>query len=89
MISRIFGKDDRTAKAIAKDRLRVVLMHDRSALPAPVMEELRDEMFKLLSRYFDIDESASVQLENYDDAVALVANVPIRRTRWKNTGTGA
>lgn len=81
LINRIFGKDERTPKAMARDRLRVVLMHDRAALPAPVMEELRREMFQLLSRYFDIDDTASVTLEDSDDAVALVANVPIRRTR--------
>ncbi|MBC8101191.1 MAG: cell division topological specificity factor MinE [Cytophagales bacterium] len=80
-INKIFGKDDKTAKAVAKDRLRVVLMHDRAAIPAPVMEELRRELMAVLSKYVDIDETASVTLEDYEDAVALVANVPIRRNR--------
>jgi len=88
LINRIFGKDDKTPKAIAKDRLRVVIVQDRAAVPAPVMEELRREMLQLLSKYFDIDETASVALEDSDDAVALVANVPIRRARQFTASNG-
>jgi len=88
LINRIFGKDDKTPKAIAKDRLRVVIVQDRAAVPAPVMEELRREMLQLLSKYFDIDETASVSLEDSDDAVALVANVPIRRARQFTASNG-
>ena len=31
---RLFGKNEKSAKSIAKDRLRLVLMHDRADIPA-------------------------------------------------------
>jgi cell division topological specificity factor len=89
LINRIFGKDDKTPKAIAKDRLRVVLVHDRAAVPAPVMEALRSDLIQTLSKYFEIDDTFSVALEDSDDAVALVANVPIRRARQFPSPNGA
>ena len=40
-IERLFGKTEKSAKSIAKDRLRLVLMHDRADIPAPMMEAMR------------------------------------------------
>lgn len=84
LISRLFGKNEKTAQSVAKDRLRLVLMHDRADIPAPVMEEIRRDIMLVLSKHLDIDENAlEVSLERADNAVALVANIPIRRI---NTG---
>ena len=40
-IERLFGKSEKSARTIAKDRLRLVLMHDRADIPAPMMEQMR------------------------------------------------
>jgi cell division topological specificity factor len=82
LIDRIFGKPDKSAKAVAKDRLRLVLMHDRADIPAPMMEAMRKDLMLVLSKYVEIDEQAlDVSLDRVDDSVALVANIPIRRVR--------
>ena len=82
LIDRIFGKPDKSAKSVAKDRLRLVLMHDRADIPAPMMEAMRAEIMQVCSKYFEIDERAlEVSLDRADDSVALVANIPIRRVR--------
>lgn len=83
LIERIFGKKEDTAKNIAKDRLRLVLMHDRADIPAPMMEEMRRELLLVLSKYVEIDEmELDVTLDRGEDnAVALIANIPIRRVR--------
>jgi len=79
-IERLFGKNEKSVKSIAKDRLRLVLMHDRADIPAPMMEDMRREILLVLSKYVDIDESRlDVSLQSADDTVALVANIPIRR----------
>ena len=81
-MERLFGKTDKSAKAVAKDRLRLVLMHDRADIPAPMLEEIRREILLVLSRHLDIDEAhLDVNLERADNTVALVANIPIRRVR--------
>lgn len=80
-IERLLGKKD-SSQSIAKDRLKLVLMHDRADLPAAVLEQMRAEMLEVLRKYVEIDESElNVALEREDNTVALVANIPIRRVR--------
>src|SRR5580692_8627476 len=81
-LDRLFGRNEKSAKMVAKDRLRLVLMHDRADIPAPMLEQMRLEIMAVLSKYVDIDEKAlEVNLECADDdkTVALVASIPIRR----------
>lgn len=86
-IERILGKNNHSTKAVAKDRLRAVILLDRADIPGPLLEQMRKEIFVVLSRYVDIDESAlDVNLEKEGDAVALVANIPIRRVKVENDG---
>jgi cell division topological specificity factor len=88
-IERLFGKGEKSPKSVAKDRLRLVLMHDRADIPAPMMEEMRREILQVLSKYVDIDENAlEVNLERADNSntVALVANIPIRRVHVETPG---
>jgi cell division topological specificity factor len=88
-IERLFGKSEKSTKTIAKDRLRLVLMHDRADIPAPMMEEMRREILLVLSKYVDIDEKTlEVNLERADNSntVALVANIPIRRVHIQQPG---
>lgn len=87
-LERLFGKSEKS-KAIAKDRLRLVLLHDRADIPAPMMEAMRKEILAVLSKYVEIDEKAlDVSLERADDdkTVALVANIPIRRIHAERPG---
>jgi cell division topological specificity factor len=79
-IEKLFGKPSQTPKAVAKDRLRFVLLHDRADIPAPMMQEMRRDILAVLSKYVEIDEAAlEVYLEQADSEMALVANIPIRR----------
>lgn len=87
-LERLFGRGEKTAKDVAKDRLRLVLLHDRADIPAPMMQEMRKEILQVLSKYVEIDEaSLDVSLERADDTVALIANIPIRRVITHEPGT--
>jgi cell division topological specificity factor len=82
IIDRLLGRADKNPRGVARDRLKLVLMQDRSALPASVMEQIRKEILQVLSKYVEIDETAlEVNVERADDAVALIANIPIRNVR--------
>jgi cell division topological specificity factor len=82
MIDRLLGRPEKNPRGVARDRLKLVLMQDRCALPAHVMEQIRREILQVLSKYVDIDERAlDVSVERADDAVALIANIPIRNVR--------
>lgn len=83
LLERLFGRQVvASSKAMAKDRLRLVLMHDRADIPAPLMEQLRRELIELLNKYVEIDQEAlDVALESDHSTVALIANIPIKRVK--------
>ncbi|WP_366924089.1 cell division topological specificity factor MinE [Metallumcola ferriviriculae] len=82
LLQRIFGKDNDTSKTVAKERLRLVLVHDRSNVSPQVLESLKVDLIKVISNYMEIDESAlEVSLSDEDQAVALVANIPVIKVK--------
>lgn len=80
-LGRLFGKEEASGKQ-AKERLRLVLVHDRASLSPNLLEMLRVDLIEVISRYMEIDEPGlEVNLEHEQDAMALVANIPIRRVK--------
>ena len=78
----LFRRSDKSARNVARDRLRLVLMSDRAAIPGPTMDLMRKEILMVVSKYVDIDEAAlEIALERAEDGVALIANIPIRQVR--------
>lgn len=79
--------DLHSARGDAKSRLRLVLMHDRTQLSPAMMEQMRDELVEVISKYVEIDKSAlELNLESESNTIALVANIPVLRAR---AGLGA
>ncbi|GEM_PF-542448 len=92
IFDRLFGRngDSGNAANAAKDRLRLVLMHDRTDIPATMMEAIRAEMIEVLTKYVDIDQAAlEVQLEKEQGAIGLVLNIPIRRVKNEDEAAAA
>lgn len=70
------------SKEDAKNRLKLVLMHDRSQLTPGQMEQMKEELIDVISRYVEIDRDAlDLCLEAETNTIALVANIPVLRTR--------
>jgi cell division topological specificity factor len=66
----------------ARERLQLVLAHDRSDLNPELLERMRREILEVVQKYVEIDiESGDVSLTTDDRVTALVANLPIRRAR--------
>jgi cell division topological specificity factor len=66
----------------ARERLQLVLAHDRSDLNPELLERMRLEILEVVQKYVEIDiESGDVSLTTDDRVTALVANLPIRRAR--------
>ena len=87
-LEKLFGRAE-ASKDAAKNRLKLVLMHDRAAIPAAVLEQMRSELLAVLSKYVEIDQqSLEVNLERSEGTIALLANVPILRVR-EGHGTDA
>lgn len=89
-LSKIFGKS-KASKDVAKERLKLVLVHDRANVSPQFLEMVKGEILKVITHYLEIDEEElDIQLtrtksEEGDRIVpALVANIPIKNV--KNSG---
>ena len=86
-LMKIFGKKEPSGK-VARNRLKVVLVHDRINISPEIMENMRNDIVKVISRYVDIDLNAmEMSLANDDDSVALVANIPVSRMKHDKGGS--
>lgn len=88
--SKLLGRS-KPSKDVAKERLQLVLIHDRANVSPEFLEMVKGEIIKVIQHYMEIDESAlDIQLtrtksEEGDRIVpALVANIPIKNV--KNAG---
>ena len=65
----------------ARERLQLVLAHDRSDLSTDLLDQMRKEILEVVAKYVEIDvNEGAVSLETEDRMTALVANLPIKRT---------
>ena len=65
----------------ARERLQLVLAHDRSDLSTELLDRMRKEILEVVAKYVEIDmDEGAVSLETEDRMTALVANLPIKRT---------
>ena len=80
--SNFFKKEN--SKDEAKNRLKLVLIQDRAMLPSGVLENMKDDILKVLSKYVEIEKSKlNIEVCPYDDdprKIALVANIPILKS---------
>lgn len=77
-IERIFGKNRKSANQ-AKERLHLVLVHDRTNLTSSALEDLKDELIDVISRHIDIDPSAvNIEMNQEGRQQRLIADIPIK-----------
>ncbi|MDR1687887.1 MAG: cell division topological specificity factor MinE [Clostridiales bacterium] len=84
-----FGLFNRRAqsKNVAKDRLKLVLVHDRVNCSADVLEMLKNDILKVMARYMDIDsEELDVQItqtmsDKNEKVPMLIANIPFKNVK--------
>ena len=75
-LNRIFGRHN--SGATAKERLRLVLMSDHLSLAPEMIESMKRDLVDVISRYVEVDrEKIDVHFENQDNALAMLANIPI------------
>ena len=69
-----------SSASTARERLQLVLAHDRSDLSPEILDQMRKEILEVVAKYVEIDiEEGAVSLETEDRMTALVANLPIKR----------
>ncbi len=81
-------KENNQSKNVAKDRLKLVLVHDRVNCSSQVLEMLKIDIIKVISNYMEIDEeeleiqiTQSPSEDNNGTVPVLYANIPIKGLR--------
>ncbi|MGI6712192.1 MAG: cell division topological specificity factor MinE [Bacillota bacterium] len=78
ILNRYFGRDSTSSKNVAKERLRLVLVHDRINVSPQVFEALKEDLIAVINKYMEIDQQAlEVSFSSSDNSVALMANIPV------------
>ncbi|MCF8011978.1 MAG: cell division topological specificity factor MinE [Clostridiales bacterium] len=71
-----------TSSSVAKERLRFVLLSDRTSINPELLYDLENDFIKVISKYMEIDENL-LELNINKDAgnVMLKANLPVKRVK--------
>ncbi len=73
----LFG-DSNESKSVAKSRLHFVLVQDRAGLTNDEMSVFKEEMVKVIERYFVIDkEGFDIKYHRQADTTTLLINSPV------------
>ena len=80
------------SKNVAKDRLKLVLVHDRANCSTQILEMLKTDIIRVISNYMEIDEDeleieiSNTKSDDKDGTVpVLYANIPIKNMRKVNS----
>lgn len=85
-ISTLLG-GKKSSKDVAKDRLKLVLVHDRVNCSSKVLEMLKNDILKVISNYMEIDDEGldfqitNTSTEENNNVPVLYANIPIKNMR--------
>ncbi|PKO18299.1 MAG: cell division topological specificity factor MinE [Chloroflexi bacterium HGW-Chloroflexi-10] len=84
-LDRLMGKKQKSAST-AKERLKLVLIHDRADITPGQMDMMKNDLLHVISKYIDIDPDL-VQINMTQDGreQRLVADIPISSTVRKRT----
>lgn len=78
-----------TPKEVAKDRLKLILIHDRGEIAPEIIDKIREEILGVISKYIDIQlDDVEISVNKSDDeegenTSALIANIPIKNIRGR------
>jgi cell division topological specificity factor len=77
LIRKLLGENNES-KDVAKSRLHFVLVQDRTGLTNEEMAGFREEMVKVIERYFVIDkEGFDIKYHRQADTTTLLINSPV------------
>ena len=82
---KVFGRDS-ASKDVAKERLKLILIHDRANVSPQFLDMVKGDIIKVISDYAEIDlDGLEIKLtrtgERGSDSPALVANIPIKKMK--------
>jgi len=79
LLQKMMGtKEEPRSSEVARKRLKLALVCDSLEVSDEVLSNLREDLLKVISSYFEIDKAGfSLDIDKTDDYSALVMNTPI------------
>jgi cell division topological specificity factor len=78
LINRVFRPTRSSSRQVAKERLQLVLVHDRAQISPQMLETLKDEIIAVISQHVAIErEGVEVTLAQNRRESRLQADIPI------------
>ncbi|MBC2580627.1 cell division topological specificity factor MinE [Clostridium sp. DJ247] len=73
-------------KDMAKERLKLILIHDRASVSPELLESIKEDILNVLSKYVEIDtgeiDVKMTKMEEIEgDSPALIASIPIKKMK--------
>ncbi len=82
LLDRLLHHQEPPSGEIARERLRLVLAHDRANISPGLLEVLKDEIIAVISRHVPIDpDGVQVTYTEGPRVNRLVADIPLRTER--------
>ena len=80
-------RDEPTSGRVAKERLRLVLTHDRSGISPTLLDTLKDEIIAVISSHVSVDvRGVQVTISQTGHESSLVADIPLAARRGPRKG---
>ena len=86
----LFRNDESVSKNVAKERLKLVLVHDRTNCSPHFLEMIKGDLLKVISDYIEIEEDGldiriTKTKRDSDESMipALIANIPIKKMKTR------
>lgn len=78
-LKNIFCRQPKSAD-VAAERLKIILAHERRGVSAPLMEQMKEEIIQVVSRFVEVDAGhIEVRLTDEADIEMLEVTVPFHR----------
>jgi cell division topological specificity factor len=85
-LDRLLNRPSKSADQ-AKERLKLVLIHDRTDLTPGALEAMKDELIAIISKYIDIDPNAvRIDMSQEGREQRLIADIPLRSANKRRAG---
>ena len=84
ILERLWNRRASSSGRVAKERLRLVLAHDRAHISPGLLDQLKDEIIEVISSHIEVDAAGvEVTISEGTRESRLVADIPLMIRRRK------
>jgi cell division topological specificity factor len=85
-IDRVFRREAKSAHT-ARERLKLVLIHDRTDISPGIMDIMKDDIIQVISRHVEIyPDGVKIEMTQEGRSQRLIADIPLRIDHRRRIG---